>query len=153
MATSDLQSKIVVLIAPIIKTIGCELWGVELLGEGKSSLLRVYIDKEEGVTLEDCERVSRQIGAVLDVEDLLKGRYNLEVSSPGLDRPLFTKAQYEQFIGSKVRVKLRVPQEGVRNYTGKISKVIDDEITLIVDDANIVIPIINIDRAKLIPEF
>ena len=153
MPTTDLQTKIVALFAPVIEAMGYELWGIVLLGEGRNSLLRVYIDKEEGVTVDGCERVSKQISAILEAEDLMQGRYSLEVSSPGLDRPLFNKAQYERYVGEKVRVKLRAAQNGVRNYMGEISKVTADDIILIVDSANILIPIINIDRAKLIPEF
>ena len=107
------------LIDTTIQALGVELWGVELLQQGKYSLLRIYIEREEGVTIEDCEKVSRQISALLDVEDPIAGEYTLEVSSPGMDRPLFTIEQYSQFIGSEVELKLRRPLDGRRKFKGQ----------------------------------
>ncbi len=95
------QEQLHTLIAPVVAALDCELWGLDFLTQGRYSTLRIYIDREgeEGVTLEDCERVSRQVSSVLDVEDPISSRYTLEVSSPGMDRPLFTPEHYGRYIG------------------------------------------------------
>jgi ribosome maturation factor RimP len=103
--------------------------------------------------LDDCAKISRQISAVLDVEDPISGRYHLEVSSPGLERPLFTSEHFRQFIGRKVNVLLRQPQNGRRRYRGVIQAVNGEQITLIVDDAMVVISHDNVDKANLIADF
>ena len=121
------------LIDTTIQALGLELWGVELLQQGRYSLLRIYIEREEGVTIEDCEKVSRQVSALLDVEDPITGEYTLEVSSPGVDRPLFSIEQYEQYVGSEVNLKLRRPLDGRRKFKGQILKVSGDVVGLLVE--------------------
>ena len=121
------------LIGTTVQALGLELWGVELLQQGKYSLLRIYIERDEGVSIEDCEKVSRQISALLDVEDPIAGEYTLEVSSPGVDRPLFSIGQYEQYVGSEVTLKLRKPIEGRRKFKGQILKVTGDIVGLLVE--------------------
>jgi len=121
--------------------------------------LRLYIDvaasAEEGrvVGIEDCEAVSREVSAQLDVEDPISGHYTLEVSSPGLDRPLFTAAQFARFVGEEAKVSLRVPQEGRRRLKGRIAAVAGDAVTLTVDGAELVVQMDNIDKAKLVPDW
>ena len=111
------------LIGTTVQALGLELWGVELLQQGRYSLLRVYIEREEGVTIEDCEKVSRQVSALLDVEDPIAGEYTLEVSSPGVDRPLYRVEQYAKYVGSELNLKLRRAVSGRRKFKGHIIKV------------------------------
>lgn len=140
------------IINPAIALLGYELVGCELHRSGGRSLLRVYIDSDKGVTLEDCERASRQISAVLDVEDPISGAYDLEVSSPGLNRPLFVLEHYQRFIGKPAKIRLRMPQQDRRNFTGKIAGVNDGIITLIGENGEVwELPFPNIEKGNLIP--
>ncbi len=141
------------LVAPIVKSLGCVLWGIEFVLHGKQTLLRVFIDRENGVGLEDCEAVSRQLSAVFDVEDPIAGEYTLEVSSPGMDRPIFTLEQYVALTGSRVDMRLRVAFEGRRKYRGVISGVEGDEVIIMCDDHEYLFPIDTIEKANVIPQF
>jgi len=152
----NLQSKLKALIEPLVTAMGYELWGLELHKQKVASLLRVYIDSERGVNLDDCSRVSYQISGVLDVEDIVPYRYTLEVSSPGLDRQLFEKKQYRQFIGSKIRIRITSPNRELkerRNYAGVLETVTEDSVTIISEGEKIVLPFDKIERAQLIPSF
>ncbi len=140
------------LLEPSVAGLGYELLGVELQGQGTRSLLRLYVDRAEGITLDDCERVSRQVGAVLDVEDPIRGAYTLEVSSPGIDRPLFTPAHFERFAGERVKVKLEVPVEGRRSVTGTLSGWVDGCVVVLEDGVERRLPLDAIRRAHLAPE-
>lgn len=111
------------LIEPAVNGFGLDLWGVEQSGQGRFTLLRVYIDGEAGVDIEDCERVSRQLSAVFDVEDPIAGEYTLEVSSPGLERPLFGISQFAKFAGAEVSLRTRTPVNGRRKFRGIITAV------------------------------
>ena len=115
-----LQEEIEQLLAPTIEDMGYELWGCDYLSQGKHSLLRIYIDKESGIGIEDCEQVSRQVSALLDVEDPISGYYSLEVSSPGVPRHLFKAQQYGKYIGKTVQIKLYKPVDGRRKFEGTI---------------------------------
>ncbi len=119
---------------PLVQELGYELWGCEYLAQGKHSLLRIYIDKQEGIAVEDCEIVSRQVSALLDVEDPLPGNYTLEVSSPGVPRPLFYQWQYEHYLGSEVQLKLFKPVANRRKLTGTIVSVTDSALVLDVEN-------------------
>ncbi|CAM3761494.1 ribosome maturation factor RimP [Parendozoicomonas haliclonae] len=142
------------LVDPIVKSLGCELWGIEFVSQGRQTLLRVFIDREEGgVGLSDCEAVSRQLSAVLDVEDPIPGEYTLEVSSPGMDRPIFTLEQYVRLAGSRVEMRLRVPFEGRRKYRGVITGVENDEVVVVCDDHEFLFPFDTIEKANVIPQF
>ncbi|QEP43638.1 ribosome maturation factor RimP [Ectothiorhodospiraceae bacterium BW-2] len=114
------------LLAPSITALGFEMWGVLLLSQGRHSVLRVFIDSPDGITVDDCATVSRQLSAVLDVEDPIRGDYTLEVSSPGLDRPLFTPAQVERYCGQTVSVRLRQMVSGRRKFQGVVTRVESD---------------------------
>lgn len=149
----DRQSEIKGLIEPAIQSMGCELWGVEYMAQGKHATLRIYIEKDGGVQVDDCEKVSRQVSAVLDVEDPIQSAYTLEVSSPGMDRLLFEKPQYEAFIGAELKVRLRVNFEGRRNFSGVLTGIEDDEVVLRAEDQEYVFPIESIDRAQVVPSF
>jgi len=138
------------LIDATIQALGLELWGVELLQQGKYSLLRIYIEREEGVTIDDCEKVSRQVSALLDVEDPIAGEYTLEVSSPGMDRALFFIEHYSQFVGSEVDLKLRRPLDGRRKFKGKITKVSEDIVGLSVEGSEYDLEFSDIEKANIV---
>jgi ribosome maturation factor RimP len=139
------------LLKPVVEALGFDLWGLEYISQGKNSVLRVYIDKEEGISVDDCALVSRQISGVMDVEDPITSEYNLEVSSPGLDCPIFTIEQFKQFIGGLVEVKLRYAYEGRRKFKGQLVGVENEEdIVVHVDSHEYLLPIDAIDKANLI---
>ena len=140
------------LIEPAVETLGYELVGLEYLSQGKHSLLRVYIDSEDGITLDDCERVSHQVSGLLDVEDVMHGHYNLEVSSPGLDRPLFTLDHFQRFKGQQVKVRLTAPIDGRKKFKGTIRDTGDNVVVLEVDAEEIELPFSSIEKANLVPE-
>lgn len=141
------------LVAPAVASQGCELWGLEFSVQGRRSLLRLYIDSPTGVTLEDCERVSRQVSAVMDVEDPIASAYTLEVSSPGMDRPLYTQAQYARYVGQRIAVRLRVPYDGRRRFQGVLNGLEDGDVVLQVEDTEYLLPLDSIDKANVVPVF
>ena len=138
------------ILEPVIVAMGYEMLGVEFYPQRTGSLVRIYIDNENGITIADCERVSHQVTGVLDVKDPIQGPYNLEVSSPGLERPLFTVAQFSRFMGHRAQVKLRSKLEGRRNFTGKISEVNADRVVLLENEAVYSIPVDLIEKAHLV---
>jgi ribosome maturation factor RimP len=142
-----------VLVEPIVESMGLKLWGLETPDQGNSSTLRVYIDRDGGVRVEDCERVSRQLGAVLDVEDFIPGEYTLEVSSPGLDRQLYSLVQYDNHIGDTIDVKLNRPFEGRRRFKGTLAGIQGGEIVLIADAHEFLFPFESIEKARVVPQF
>ena len=132
---------------------GLELVDVELLGGGKARMLRIFIDKPEGVTHEDCSNFSREVGIIFDVEEAVPGgAYTLEVSSPGLDRPLKKLADYERFAGREASVKLKLPRDGQRRFEGRLAGVEDGKIVLDVEGKRHELAIDDIDRARLVPD-
>ncbi|MBI3772676.1 MAG: ribosome maturation factor RimP [Gammaproteobacteria bacterium] len=142
------------LIQPVVEGLGYEFVGAEFLPQGRHSLLRIYIDKTEtGISVDDCERVSRQISGVFDVEDPIAGQYALEISSPGLDRPLFKVEDFALFIGEEVSVKLSVAQQGRKNFKGIVRGLENDVIALEVDGKVHHIVFDDIDQARLVPKF
>ncbi len=137
-----------------VEPLGYELVGVEYLSRGTGgSLLRIYIDHADGIGVKDCAKVSHQISGVLDVEDPISENYSLEVSSPGMDRPLFSKKDFERFSGSKVSIKLRVKLHGRRNFEGMLKGVDGDDLLVTVDGDQYRLPMDQVDRARLVPEF
>ncbi|MGP8032506.1 MAG: ribosome maturation factor RimP [Steroidobacteraceae bacterium] len=148
MATT-LRERLLLLIEPLVGRLGYELVDLEYgAGHGRSSL-RVFIDAAAGVGLEDCERVSREISALLDVEDPLPGAYTLEVSSPGFDRVLRTPAHFGRFVGSRVFVELKEPRAGRRRYTGELLAVDAGGIALAVDQERVAVAFAEIGKARL----
>ncbi|NVK43666.1 MAG: ribosome maturation factor RimP [Oceanospirillaceae bacterium] len=141
------------LIEPSVTALGFELWGIEYLAQGAHSVLRIYIDSKDGITVDDCAKVSHQVSGVLDVEEPISGHYNLEVSSPGMDRPLFTLEQFAAWAGHQVQLRLRVPFEGRRKFKGLLNGVEGDEVLLVVDKEEYLLPIDLIDRANIVPQF
>lgn len=150
---AGLISQLETIIEPAVEALGCELWGLEYLAQGKKSVLRLFIEKPEGVLIEDCEAVSRQVSSVLDVEDPIKSEYTLEVSSPGMDRRLYKLDQYAAFVGQQVAVKLRMAFEGRKKLQGVLKGIEDDEVILEVDEEEYVLPFELIDRANIVPTF
>ena len=136
-----------------VEDLGCELWGIECQRTGRFMTVRLFIDKEGGVTVDDCADVSRQVSAILDVEDPIAGKYNLEVSSPGLDRPLFTLPQFERYIGQDIAVHLRIPVMERRKWQGKLGRIENDMVTLIVDGQEQVLVFGNIQKANVVAKF
>ncbi|MEE4276979.1 MAG: ribosome maturation factor RimP [Halieaceae bacterium] len=143
------EDKLHALMAPTVEAQGFELWGVEQLSQGRHSLLRIYIDAEAGVTVDDCARVSEQVGALLDVEEPVAGDYVLEVSSPGVDRRLFRLEQYAPYAGEEIEVRLRRPYEGRRKYRGILRAVEGEDVVVLVDDHEYLLPYGEIERAQL----
>lgn len=137
------------LISSTVQALGVELWGVEYIAQGRNSVLRVYIDHDDGIAVDDCEKVSRQVSALLDVEDPVSGEYVLEVSSPGLDRPLFTPEQYERYTGSEITVRLRSPLDGRRKFKGVIRAVSTDQVTLDCEGVCVELPLTQVEKARL----
>ena len=136
-----------------VEDLGCELWGIECQRAGRFMTVRLFIDKEGGVTVDDCADVSRQVSAILDVEDPIADKYNLEVSSPGLDRPLFTLPQFERYIGQDIIVHLRIPVMERRKWQGKLERIENDMVILIVDGQEQVLVFGNIQKANVVAKF
>lgn len=141
------------LLAPVVADLGLECLGVEYSPSHGNGLVRVYIDAaERAVTVDDCETVSRQVSATLDVHDPIQDRYTLEVSSPGLDRPLYTPAQFARFVGNAVKIELNLPLNGRRRFQGPILAVEGDTIALEQDGVRADIAHANIHKARLVLE-
>ena len=139
---------------PVIESMGYELVGVEFLGGGGHGTLRVYIDRDDGVSVDDCAAISHQISGILDIEQPIKQAYDLEVSSPGIDRPLFKLADFERFAGQTARIKLAIAQQGRKNFKGRLQGVGDDKMVKIeVDGEEFSLPFADIARANLVGEF
>lgn len=138
---------------PAVAAAGFELLGVELIRAEHNTTLRIYIDHEEGVLVDDCALVSRQVSAVLDVEDPISVEYNLEVSSPGADRPLFKLAHYEALVGEKIAVQLQVPVASRRKLTGELTAIDGETLTFIVEDKPFPVAFSQIKKANLVPNF
>lgn len=144
------------LVEGVVESLGYQLWGIEMLPRPDSGqLLRIYLDTDsaEGIGLSDCEAVSRQLSAVLDVEDPIRGEYTLEVSSPGMDRPLYRADQFARYVGSIVRVKLRSTVVGRKNFRGELLTVDDSQIDLLVDGEQVSLRLGDIDTARVVPQF
>ncbi|MGV6850760.1 MAG: ribosome maturation factor RimP [bacterium] len=142
------------LIVPLIEDLNYEFVGLEYQSAGANSLLRVYIDQPEtGINVEDCAKISREISAILDVEDPIKSAYRLEVSSPGLDRPIFNIEQFERFKGREVSLTVLPPIDGRKRFKGIINATEDRTVILNVDDCDVRIQFANIQKARLVPVF
>ena len=139
------------LLEPTIEQLGYELADLEWRQGGRNGLLRIYIDRDGGVDVDDCGAVSRQVSAILDVEDPLPGHYTLEVSSPGLDRTLTKPAHFRRFTGQDIRVKLRFPLDGRRNFRGALVSADDEKIKVDVDGQSFSLPLATIESARLVP--
>lgn len=141
------------LVEPAVINMGYELLGVEYGDQGRGSLLRIYIDSADGITLDDCAAVSRRVSALLDVEDLVAGSYDLEVSSPGMDRPLFNEEQLGRYISHRVKIVMAIPQLGRKRFTGTLLSVTDGMLAVEVDNEVFDLPYAEVASARLVPEF
>lgn len=150
---SNITSQLEEIITPVVNALGFELWGLEFSAHKKNVLLRVYIDKDEGINVDDCALASRQISSVLDVEDPITSKYILEVSSPGLDRKLFKPNHFVSYAGHQVQLKLFIAYEGQRNFTGLLKGLEDDEVIVQIDEEEFCFPLETIEKARVKPVF
>ncbi len=156
---TDKADDIAALLSPTIASMGLELLGIEYLPAPGGATVRLYIDvpqaeaEARSVGIEECEAVSREVSAQLDVEDPITGNYTLEVSSPGIDRPLFGAAQFARFVGESAKVTLKLPQDGRRRLQGAILRVDGDTVVFDVDGAEFAAPAANIEKARLVPDW
>ncbi len=145
-----MQTALDKLVKSTVEGLGYILWGYEYRPHSESALLRIFIEKEEGVTVDDCAKVSRQIGAVLDVENLIPVAYILEVSSPGMDRVLFTPEQYTDYLGDNIKIRTRTAINDRRNFKGTLKDVNETQLTINVDNQDFEIPFDIIDRTRVV---
>ena len=145
------RDELLAMLEPAVERLGYEVSDLDVKLGGKHGVLRVFIDKPDGIGLDDCEKVSRAISALLDVEDPLPGHYDLEVSSPGLDRKLTKPAHFQRFAGETVKVQMRFPIEGRRRFRGTLVSSDDENIVVEVDGVAHTLPVATIDTARLVP--
>jgi ribosome maturation factor RimP len=152
---AKIADKVLSILNPSVHDLGYELLGVEYVPSGKSSILRLYIDSEKGIGVDDCEVVSRQVSAIMDVEDPISGQYNLEVSSPGIERPLFSIVHYMRFLGHEVRIKTYRPIKGRRKFNGTIGSVSEKSNTLelLTELDSVTLDMDLIEKANLVAHF
>jgi ribosome maturation factor RimP len=141
------------LLEPVITGLGYELVEIEYQPNPKHGVLRIFIDQPDGIQLDDCQEVSNQVSALLDVEDPIPGHYNLEVSSPGLDRPLNKVEDFERFTGEMVKIKTGMAIDGQRNFKGRLRGIEGDDITIEFDGKQVSLPLASIEKARLVPDF
>lgn len=142
------------ILVPVIEGLGYNCWGIEFRSQGHKSMLRIFIDDaDNGISVEDCETVSRQVSGVLDVEDPIQTEYTLEVSSPGMDRPLFRLEQYAAWAGHMVKIRLRMAFEGRRKFEGLLKGVEGSDVVVIVDEHEYLLPVDSIEKAHIVPVF
>jgi ribosome maturation factor RimP len=141
------------LITPTIEALDALVWGVEYLSQGKYSLLRIYIEREDGVSVDLCAEASRHVSDLLDVEEIMPEAYTLEVSSPGMDRLLFKPGQYLAHVGEKLDVRLSYPYEGRKKIIGLLAGIEDDSVVLQLDSDEYLLPLENVQKARIVPVF
>jgi ribosome maturation factor RimP len=147
------QKELTTIIQPVIEDLGFDLWGIEYMPQKSGALVRIYIDHPQGISVDNCADCSREISAILDVEDPIKSAYVLEVSSPGLDRVLFDANQFNDYLGHQAKVKLAQPINGSRKITGTIKSVSEDDITLENELGEYSFNINNVMKARLQPQY
>lgn len=147
---NTVQQELDKLIRSTVNGLGYELWGYEYRPQVETALLRIFIDSHKGITVEDCSIVSHQIGAALDVDDLIPIAYILELSSPGIDRVLFDPEQYQRYINEQVKIRTRIPINARRNFKGTIVAVSDTDVTVEIDNLDYEIPFETVDRARVL---
>ena len=148
-----IEDRLFDLLEPAVAALDFTLWGVEFVRAGKHSTLRVYIDHDNGISVDDCADVSHQVSAILDVEDPIKSEYFLEVSSPGMERPFFKAAQYADYLGETAAVELTMAQQGKRKFKGVIAAVDGDHIEFSIDGEQFKVAQSSIKKAHLVPQF
>lgn len=147
------EHKLTDMLRPAVEETGNTLLGCEFISAGNHSVLRLFIDHENGIQVDDCAEVSRQVGAILDVEDPISSEYSLEVSSPGLDRPLFDLSQFQELVGETINVKLSIPLNGRRKFKGKLENIENDTLVVLLDGEEYELVYSNIDKANLVYNF
>lgn len=147
MAVSE---QITQLVEKPVESLGYEVVGVEYIKNGRDTILRIYIDSDQGITIEDCERVSHQVSGILEVEDPISQAYSLEVSSPGFDRPLFKQRDFERFAGYQVKIVMKLPIQGRRNFKGLLQGVNDTDVLVEVDGEVYELPFAKVSKARLV---
>ena len=147
--TVTLRERLIALIEPVLTRLGYELVELEYAAGRSQAVVRLFIDTPAGITVDDCERVSRDVAALLDVDDPIPTAYALEVSSPGFDRVLRIPAHFERFVGERVFVELKAPRAGRKRYTGLLQVVTATGIELEVDKQKVVVPFEEIGKARL----
>ncbi|EAR27561.1 hypothetical protein PTD2_16017 [Pseudoalteromonas tunicata D2] len=141
------------MLEPAVEALGFELLGLEVVQAGRDSTLRLYIDHANGINVDNCADVSRQVSAILDVEDPITNEYNLEVSSPGLDRPLFKPEHFIKAQGEEIRLRTKLPQDGRRNFKGDLILLDGDMLTLRIDNKDVMVMLGNVEKANIIAKF
>ena len=147
-----MRDELALLLEPAVNGAGAELWELEYNARAGGGLLRIYIDRPDGITVDDCARVSHAVSAVLDERDPIPGQYTLEVSSPGLDRVLRRREHFVRYSGEPVRVETNAPIEGRKRFSGRLSKVGERDFVLDVDGRSVTIPLSAVHKARLAPE-
>ncbi len=147
------EQKLTDLLRPAVEETGKTLRGIEYLSAGNNSVLRLFIDHENGINVDDCAEVSRQVGALLDVEDPISSEYSLEVSSPGVDCPLFELAHFQEVIGETINLRLSMPLNGRRKFKGPLVAIENDTLIVQVDSIDYELAISNVDKANLVAKF
>ena len=150
---AKLEDKLTDMLDPAVEALGFELVGIEFVRAGKHSILRVFIDHENGITVDDCADVSNQASAILDVEDPISTEYNLEVSSPGLDRPLFKEKHFAQAVGEIVQIRLTMPMDNRRNFKGPLLACENGTVSIEVDGQQFQLAVANIEKGNVVPTF
>jgi len=145
------ERELTAMLEPTVEAMGFELWGLEYLSQGRHSVLRIYIDAEQGVGVDDCAAVSEQVSSLLDVESPITGASVLEVSSPGLDRLLFRLDQFPAYVGETVELRLRRPYEGRRRFKGILAGLEGEDVVVRVDDHEYLLPHGEIEKAQIVP--
>ena len=146
---SGKEAQLTQLLQPTIEAMGYSLWGIELISPGRRPTLRLYIDAESGVDVDDCAQVSHQVSGVLDVEDPISGEYTLEVSSPGVDRLLFRPEHYLAYVGEIIDIRLRLPVDGRRRFKGPLLSADNEMIVVSVDDHEFELPLRSVDLSLI----
>jgi len=147
------EQKLTELLRPAVEETGKTLLGIEYISAGNNSILRLFIDHVNGIDVDDCAEVSRQVGAILDVEDPISSEYSLEVSSPGVDKPLFEIEHFQSVIGEIVNVKLSIPLNGRRKFKGPLVAIENNNLIIEVDSIDYELSIGNVDKANLVAKF
>ena len=147
------SAKLTQLLQPLVEDLGYEFVGIEHSSNPKNPVVVIYIDQPDGIAIEDCAKVSREVAALLDVEDPIPGQYSLEVSSPGLDRPLFTPEQFARFAGELAKVNVYAPVEGRRKFKGAILETGEGTVTIEQDGTPVTLDMSNVVKARLVPDY
>ncbi len=147
------EEKLTEIIRPEVEGLGCRFWGLSSPSKGKKRIVRIYIDGDDGATIDQCARVSRQVGLMLEVEDIIPGAFTLEVSTPGLDRRFFTTEQMKDYVGRKLSVQTHDAMDGQRKFTGELTEVADNAFTLSVDGDTATFDWTDVKAVRLVHEF